>query len=413
MRTGRDLVGRTAGSTAGPLASLCRREGMPLGSKTPIFPNAPAGPGGPPWTRRSAPQERGGALLTVLWLSAGLAAIGFSVASTVRTETERVSTSAEGLRASYLASGALERAIQWMAWGPAFLRPDGSPMYWRQNQTRMTMDFPSGAATVELIPENAKLNINLANADDLYRVVNAVSGDETEARLITDGILDWRSQSGAPSAFDQYYFSIRPTFQARHASFQEIEELLLVRGMTPELFYGNYVADAGGHLFARGGLRDCLSVHGSLGPFDANTASPALLAAIGVAPEAISVIVTRRQNQPFASNGELNAVAPQNPRLAVLPGLTMWTLRATARLRSPNGGLSDVVRTSAATVKLLDRRQNPYPVKVLRWYDDAWSQDVVPPGAGASAGGNGVAQSTLTNAIAAPPAAVALGGPAQ
>lgn len=369
--------------------------------------------------------SRGGALLTVLWLSAGLAAIGFSVASSVRTETERVSTSAEGLRASYLASGALERAIQWMAWGPNFRRPDGSSLYWSQTQTRMVMDFPSGAAIVELIPENSKLNINTAIPDDLYRVVFAVTGDEAKARLITDGILDWRSPAPNPTAFDQYYFSLGPTFQARHASFQEIEELLLVRGMTPELFYGNYVADPAGRLYARGGLRDCLSVWGSLGPFDANTASPAMLEAIGVSPEAVAAIVTRRQSQPFATQAELFMFTQQVPRLTVMPGFTMWTLRATARLRTPGGGPSDVVRTSAAIVKLLDRRQNPYPIRVVRWYDDAWSQSIVPPGAVVvPSGGNAIALPAFESPGATPASGavankisgtepIALGGPAQ
>ncbi len=62
-------------------------------------------------------KTRGGALLAVLWLSAGLAAIALSVSSNVRSETDRVSTSGEGLRASYLASGALERGILWVQWG--------------------------------------------------------------------------------------------------------------------------------------------------------------------------------------------------------------------------------------------------------------------------------------------------------
>ena len=101
---------------------------------------------------------------------------------------------------------------------------------------------------------------------------------------ITGAILDWRG--GSPgSAYDQYYFSISPTFRARHASFQEIEELLFVRGMTPELFYGNFVADEQGALYASGGLRDCLSVWGSMGPFDVNSMSPALMAAVGAPPE--------------------------------------------------------------------------------------------------------------------------------
>ena len=235
--------------------------------------------------------RRGSALLAVLWLSAALAAIGISVATTVRSETDRVSTDSDGLRASYLAMGAVERAIQWMVWGPGYRKPDGSAMFWDVNQPRMNMAFPSGAAVVEVIPESAKLNINSAAPDDLFRVVLAVTGDEASARQIADGILDWRQPGDGAGAFDQYYFSIRPTFRARHASFQEIEELLLVRGMTPELFYGNYTADADGRLYARGGLRDCLSPWGSAGPFDANTASPALMEAMGVAPADVANIV--------------------------------------------------------------------------------------------------------------------------
>src|SRR5271163_3464837 len=92
----------------------------------------------------TSPREKGGALLTVLWLSAALAAIAFSVATTVRSETDRVSSSAEGLRASYLAAGSVERAIQWMMWGPGVRNPDGTARFWQPNQPRMYMTFPSG-----------------------------------------------------------------------------------------------------------------------------------------------------------------------------------------------------------------------------------------------------------------------------
>ena len=39
-----------------------------------------------------------------------------------------------------------------------------------------------------------------------------------------------------------------------------------MRGMTPELYYGNYVAERMDRLSPRGGLRDSLSVWGSHGP---------------------------------------------------------------------------------------------------------------------------------------------------
>src|ERR1700679_3577657 len=94
--------------------------------------------------------RRGSALLTVLWLSAALAAIAFSVSSSVRAETDRVEASSNGLRAWYLATGAGGRGIQWMFWGDAFPRADGTA-YWIFNTPRMNMTFPSGTAVVEMI----------------------------------------------------------------------------------------------------------------------------------------------------------------------------------------------------------------------------------------------------------------------
>jgi general secretion pathway protein K len=197
-------------------------------------------------------------------------------------------------------------------------------------------------------------------------------------------ILDWRSGSSGPTLFDQYYSTIAPTFRARHASFEEIEELLLVRGMTPELFYGNYIPDAEGRLYASGGLRDCLSVWGGAGPFDVNSASPALMEAVGVPPQGVAAIVEYRRLQPFHNMGEVSRLGFATPRLGT-GGNYIWTLRATARLRRPDGTPSETVRSAAAVVKVYADRRRHYlmPVEVMRWYDDAWSQSAVAPPPGA------------------------------
>jgi general secretion pathway protein K len=324
--------------------------------------------------------RRGSALLTVLWLSACLAAIAFSVSSSVRSETDRVQAGSHGLRAWYLATGAVERGIQWMYWGEDYRNGDGSVRFWQYGAPRMKMTFPSGDAVVEIIPESSKLNINHASPDDLAKVITAVSGDADRAREITASILDWRGGAQGPSPNDQYYFSISPTFRARHASFEDIEELLFVRGMTPELYYGNFVADDQNALYASGGLRDCLSVWGSMGPFDVNTVSPALMAAIGVPPDGVAAIVARRNAAPFKNMDAVNSLGASTGRMRV-GGNVIWTLRASARLRRPDGRPSEVVRTASATVKLLDRRKFEVPIHILRWYDDAWSESAIsPPG---------------------------------
>jgi general secretion pathway protein K len=250
---------------------------------------------------------------------------------------------------------------------------------------RFYMSYPSGDAVVELIPEASRLNINEASPADLMRVVAAVSGDEQLAGQVAAAILDWRSglaRNGA-SPFDDYYLGLNspggPTFGARHASFEEIEELLFVRGMTPELFYGNYISDAQGRLYPRGGLRDCLSVYGSQGPFDANAASPALLEAMGLNPQQVDDVMRRRAAQPLRP-ADLQQMGIVNPRITVRGFPFMWTLRATARLRRPDGAPSDVVRSAAAVVKRwTDARHGGAPVHVLRFYDDAWSEFAVRP----------------------------------
>ena len=330
----------------------------------------------------------GGALLAVLWLSAALAAIAFSVATSVRSETDRVSSSADGLRASYLASGAVERGIQWMLWGGDYRNPDGSPRYWEPNLPRLAMHFASGDAIVEMIPESSKLNINTAPLDRLTRLLAALTDDPGRASALAGAIVDWRSPGRG--SFGSINLGAGPTFQPRHASFEEIEELLLVPGVTPELFYGNFVADSEGRLYARGGLRDCVTVYGNNAFFDVNTATPPLLEALGVPPAGVAQIVQRRAAQPFRNMGEVASMGVSSPWLGV-GGNTIWTLRATARLRTSSGAPSDVVRSSAAMVKILDRRQNAQmPIHVLRYYDDAWSQlSVSPPGPvpGAAPGG--------------------------
>ena len=322
--------------------------------------------------------ERGGALLIVLWLSAALAAIALSVSTTVRAETEHTSTVADGLRAHYLATGSLERAVQWMLW-VGVRTPEGATRFWDRAKPHMNMSYASGDVIVEMVPEGAKLNINTTPQDELLKVVTALTGDPAQARVIAAGIMDWRGSGSGDNSFDSRDMAQGSTFQAPHASLQEIEELLSVPGVTPELFYGNYVADAQGRLYARGGLRDCFSVWGTRGAVDANGASPAVLEAIGLTPEQIGAVVQRRTAQPFYSLDELTALQVPTARLRIGGG-SIWTMRATARLKRPDGQPSETVRSAALVVKYWDdMRGRSGPVQVIRYYNDGWSEFAATP----------------------------------
>lgn len=303
-------------------------------------------------------------MLAVLWLSAALSAIAFSVASTVRAETERASTLSESIRAGYLASGAVESAL---------LRVQAARATGKPVPARIRYSFATGEAVVEVIPETARLDINNAKPGDLMNLMLALGAEPERAQSVAAAIVDWRKPGGT---FDSYYQSLIPSFRARHASFQEIEEALWVRGMTPDLFHGNYTREARtGRLVRLGAFKDCVSIYGSEKKFDANGIEPALLRSLGAPWEMANAFVAERERAPLINAAELGRLAPMAggafSRLDVFAN-SIYTLRATARLRLPDRRLSDVSRTVSAQVKFR-AAELPPAYHVMRWDDQAFS----------------------------------------
>jgi len=319
--------------------------------------------------------NRGSALLAVLWLSAALATIAISLADTVRGEAERSATAVDGLRSQDLAIGGLRRAILYMDWGrkyPDRFKPPG-PFF--------TFDFPEGQTIVDIIPETAKFDINATQPADLFSLLLNLGVDPARAQDIVAAIVDWRSAPPPTfsSPFDSFYASLHPPYLAPHTRFQEIEELLSVRGVTPDIFYGGWQPAPEGatqHLSRRTGLAECVSVFGATTQFDVNTAPPAVLAAAGVPPPGVAALVQQRRVQPFLTPADLAPFAdiagPGFTHLRI-GGYTIFTLRSAARVRLANGQLSDLRRTVAALVKFLPVGDTSY--HILRWYDNVPDSD--------------------------------------
>lgn len=122
-----------------------------------------------------------------------------------------------------------------------------------------------------------------------------------------DAILDWvdpdqepRSQGGEAD----FYGSLEIPYSCRDGRMESVEELLLIRGITPDVFFGR---SEEGQL----PLSELLTVCGSpRGRINLNTAEPEVLAAIG---EAIGqtgladVVVRERERAPFTSVADLEA----------------------------------------------------------------------------------------------------------
>ena len=317
--------------------------------------------------------RRGGALLMVLWLSAALSAIALSVALSVRSELTRADTAMEGLRAYYLACGAADRAVNYMIYGPGPRNEAGVPRFWEQGMPLLRMPFPEGEAAVEVIPESAKLNVNQATERELVMLLSVLGVPPEGVQQTAMAIMNWRGGAGGP--FDQMYLARVPSFRAPHASIEQIEELMSIAGITPELFHGGYTRTPQGALIPRAGLRDCLSVYSAGTGLDINTADPAVMLALGAPPQGVEALVNLRRQMPIRQ-AQLGAarglLGPAAGRFR-LGGERIYTLRATARMRRPDGVLSDLRRTVAMTVQI-DSKSSPDLYRVLAWQDQAAGQ---------------------------------------
>lgn len=135
-----------------------------------------------------------------------------------------------------------------------------------------------------LIDEERKININKAAMSVLERLIKIVFGsDEIEAQELSASIIDWRdsdSELSIPlgSAEDAYYRGLRYPYEAKDGGFEVLDELLLVKGMSNEIFEK---------------LKDYVTIYGS-GKVNINTASKVVLMALGFSEDIADEILSFR-----------------------------------------------------------------------------------------------------------------------
>jgi hypothetical protein len=298
-------------------------------------------------------RRRGGALLAVLWLTAALSAIVFTVALTARSEVERAGTALDSAQAYFLAEGSIERLLLHLRWPQQ--GEDTSPVIYRRGQRRIRWDYPSGTVDLEVSDETGKLSVHLS-PEVLVRLCVLRGVPPETAGVIAAGIVAQREaarNAGSGSSFS-----------GPGASFQQPEDLLSVNGMTPDILYGWWVRGPEGRLIERGGLVRHLTMRPSQ-MINVNHASPEVLLAAGVPDGLVAELLARREARPLENLSELPAgvAGPLPSGTQLMAGSSGgFTVRATAELKR-----RPVRRTVTAQVRLARDPSEP-PVGVVRWY---------------------------------------------
>jgi len=117
---------------------------------------------------------------------------------------------------------------------------------WRFSVVAPNYDGPENTMRYGLTPESAKVNLNAASDEQLTMLFTPLLVDleiENPQELI-DYILDWRdpdSESRENGAENEYYNDLEPAYNAKNGDFNTVEELLLVKGVTAAVLYGEDV----------------------------------------------------------------------------------------------------------------------------------------------------------------------------
>lgn len=108
-------------------------------------------------------------------------------------------------------------------------------------------DEQNPAVRYGITPETSKLDLNLANEEQLRYLIETVVPEFTPTNQSIDReslvqcLLDWREkgENARPKgAKSEYYRSLRPGYQPKLGRFDTVEELLLVKGFSGWVLYG-------------------------------------------------------------------------------------------------------------------------------------------------------------------------------
>jgi len=185
--------------------------------------------------------SRGTILIVAMWIVILLAGLVLVFTRSVRVEMASSANYAAGLQAEAAARGALQFILAQTDGTDGYLIPDcgddgeaieiGSGFVWVLKPGSVYDDTED---TFGVRDEASRLNLNTATSEMLLAIPNLPDG-------FAEAAITWRGTAGDDTPVDEYLMLDDP-YYCKHAPFETIEELLLVRDATPELIYGNAAA---------------------------------------------------------------------------------------------------------------------------------------------------------------------------
>jgi hypothetical protein len=114
---------------------------------------------------------------------------------------------------------------------------------WRWTAVATRPDAAQGSIRFGITPESGKLNLNTASDRQITELLTPLLidlGVQNHLEII-NSILDWRDGDSSPrpdGAETDYYNTLTPPYNCKNGRFDTVEELLIVKGITAAILYG-------------------------------------------------------------------------------------------------------------------------------------------------------------------------------
>jgi general secretion pathway protein K len=343
------------------------------------------GPGNNSCSGAAGFDNRGVALLMVLWVLVLLSVVVGEFCYSMRAEINITRNLKEKATVYYIALAGVHTALgEIAAKGGLPLQTkeiesmggEEEEVHWRTNADIAAMPYKDGYFKVWIDDESGRFDLNVVDKQTIVKLLSGFELDDLQRQIIADSILDWRDTNNlhrVNGAEDDYYQSLPAPYFCKDGAFESVAELRLVRGVTEDLFVN--------------GFRDIFTVlepdqktqgvevkvAGKVkGKIDLNAAPRIVLLSLpGMSEETVDEILEFRSGKDFLSLSDVVALLGADTYQKIAPYVKLgtsgyYTIHSVGRLND-----SRVEHYMRVLIAVDPKAEKKY--RVIKWWDQAAS----------------------------------------
>ena len=235
--------------------------------------------------KRILQNDRGVALILVILMISVIVAVTLQLNISSRSEIYEAANIRDGIKLIYIAKSGFyggeallnedKNSFDSLCedWAKSELISKGSGALFDEGYFRLKIEDESGKIQINKLVNGNKYNNKIKELLERFLNLPEFNLDEEQVRDILDAIKDWIDKDDEITGFgaeDIYYKGLDEPYSCKNWPLDCIDELLMIKGITRELFYGTEETP---------GIATCLTLHGD-GKININTAPRLILRAL-------------------------------------------------------------------------------------------------------------------------------------